>query len=166
MMNRLLIAGGMLATLFVTGFTAVDMELTRARGDQVFLELAPVDPRSMIQGDFMRLRYQVGREAGSHRNEEPNRGSLIVVLDDRNVGTFVRFDNQSSLAETEHRLHYRIRDQRVDVGTNSWMFEEGTGDVWNQARYGEFRVLPGGRAVLTGLRGEEMQVLGEPLKAW
>lgn len=166
MIDRLLMVAGIVATLIVTGATAVDMELTRARGDQIYLKLAPVDPRSMIQGDFMRLRYDVGREASRAMGDAPDDGTLIVALDGDNVASFASFEDGRGLANGEHRLAYRVRDGRVDVGTNSWMFQEGTADVWNQAKYGEFRVLPTGRAVLVGLRDAQLQELGEPLRAW
>ena len=32
-----------------------------ASGETLYLELAPVDPRSLMQGDYMRLRYAVER---------------------------------------------------------------------------------------------------------
>ncbi|MET0346848.1 MAG: GDYXXLXY domain-containing protein [Casimicrobiaceae bacterium] len=38
------------------------------------------------------------------------------------------------------------------LGTNAFFFEEGTGDRYAGARYGEFRVAPDGEAILTGLR--------------
>jgi len=164
--DRLLIVLGMVATLAVMGATVVDMEVTSARGDQVFLELAPRDPRSIIQGDYMRLGYRVGRQASQEHRGMPTTGDLVISLDDDRVGTFVRFDSDGMLAASEHRLDYRVRNNRVDVGVGSWMFEEGTADVWNQARYGEFRVLSGGRAVLVGMRDADLQALGPPLKAW
>ena len=166
MRDRLLIGLGMVATLVVTGATAVDMERVRATGDTVLLELAPVDPRSLIQGDYMRLRYAAGDVATEAAVDIPNRGDVVLALDERDVGTFVRFDGGEPLGEREHRFDYHLRNERVDIGIGSWMFQEGTAEVWNEARYGEFRVLPGGRAVLVGLRDAELEALGEPLRAW
>ena len=166
MRDRLLIGLGMVATLVVTGATAFDMERVQATGDTVLLELAPVDPRSLIQGDYMRLRYAAGDVASAAAVDIPNRGDVILALDDREVGTFARFDGGESLGEREHRFDYHLRDGRVDIGTGSWMFQEGTAEVWNEARYGEFRVLPSGRAVLVGLRDAELGALGEPLRTW
>ena len=36
-------------------------EKTLGNGKLLLLELAPVDPRSLMQGDYMRLDYQINR---------------------------------------------------------------------------------------------------------
>ena len=45
------------------------------------------------------------------------------------------------------------------VVTDAWFFREGEAERWARARYGEFRLLPDGRAVLVGLRGPALEAL-------
>lgn len=44
-----------------------DKESTIKEGKLVLLELAPVDPRSLMQGDYMQLNYAITREGRSWR---------------------------------------------------------------------------------------------------
>lgn len=56
-----------------------EKETIAAQGTQVLLELAPVDPRSLMQGDYMRLRYKVALDAkDSVLKENLKRGYLVI----------------------------------------------------------------------------------------
>jgi uncharacterized membrane-anchored protein len=145
-----------------------------AHGQTVLLPLAPVDPRSLIQGDYMVLRYELETEINPLDNwvepfalpDQPRHGRLVIVIDDDRVGHFSHFDDGSPLPEDELRLEYRLRDNQGDslrVGAESFMFEEGTAHVYADARYGELVVADDGEAVLVGLRDEHKQPLGARL---
>ena len=41
--------------------------------------------------------------------------------------------------------------------TDAWYFREGDGQRWEQARYGEFRVEPDGRALLVGMADAQLR---------
>ncbi|MEZ4864792.1 MAG: GDYXXLXY domain-containing protein [Caldilineaceae bacterium] len=128
-------------------------------GEPLFLELAPVDPRSLIQGDYMALRYRMAVEL---EGEEalPPRGTLVVRRDERDVATFVRLDyGITPLAADERRLKYYLRDQQVEIGPNAFFFQEGNREVYQNARYGELHVDSAGNAVLVGLRGPDLEPL-------
>ena len=45
-------------------------EEIKANGETVLLELAPVDPRSLMQGDYMRLRYAIERSQSYQAKEK------------------------------------------------------------------------------------------------
>ena len=64
-MNRLrnaLVWGGLLLALVVVNHGIVKRERILAEGHPLLLELAPVDPRSLMQGDYMRLAYEAERD--------------------------------------------------------------------------------------------------------
>jgi len=136
-------------------------------GRTVLLELAPVDPRSLMQGDYMALRFAVANEiqkaADGHESQD---GRAVVKLDENNVAHFARIDDgRSPLQPDEVRLRYRVRDSNssggtVKIATNAFFFEEGQGKIYEPARYGEFRVTDSGDAILTQLRDKQFQVLG------
>jgi uncharacterized membrane-anchored protein len=130
-------------------------------GRVIFLELAPVDPRSLMQGDYMALRFRVADEAfrSVDRSTLAN-GRLVLTVDERNVGTFSRFDSGEPLGPGQVAIRYRVRDNTPRFATNAFFFEEGTSDAYARARFGEFRVSPSGDAILTRLRGEKLEVLG------
>jgi len=130
-------------------------------GRVVLLELAPVDPRSLMQGDYMALRFRIGNDALTPATGAvPADGRLIVTVGEDGVATFGRFDDGAAPGPNEARLRYRIRDGQMKLATNAFFFEEGRGKEYAPARYGEFRVAPDGDAILTGLRGAKRERLG------
>lgn len=63
-----------LAILAGINFTVWRYEQAMANGEVVLLRLAPVDPRSLMQGDYMRLNYEIARELATHRSSASDRG--------------------------------------------------------------------------------------------
>ena len=55
----------------------------------MLVELAPVDPRSLIQGDYMRLDYAIARQLRSDIGG-PRDGHIVVTLDADSVAHFAR----------------------------------------------------------------------------
>jgi uncharacterized membrane-anchored protein len=163
-MRSRVIFGGLALVVVALVVLVVRKEQVLAHGTPVLLELAPVDPRSLIQGDYMVLDYavsqQVARE-GETWNEEPRDGRLVLRLDEQGVGRFVREEQPGTpLAPGELLLRYKIRKGRVRLGAESFFFQEGHADRYARAKYGELRVTGDGSSVLVGLRDAERQPLG------
>ena len=158
--RTLLLFGGLVLTLGAANLAVLDKERLLARGSTVLVELAPVDPRSLIQGDYMRLDYAIGR-SGEVRNGLGSRrtGRMVVRLDDRGVARFVRRYAGETLASGELLLQYRVRSNRVRIGSDAFFFEEGTAARYADARYGELRVDKDGKSVLVGLRDGALRLL-------
>lgn len=169
-MRRLVVVIAGLALLIVVNLTIQSRERLLNDGRVMLLELAPVDPRSLMQGDYMALRFKAAVEAfpragipapAGQDRVPPSNGHLVLVLDARGVGTFRRVDDGAPLSADEVRMRYRIRGGQPKFATNAYFFEEGHAADYVTARYGEFRVAPDGEAILTELRGAELQKLGE-----
>jgi uncharacterized membrane-anchored protein len=130
-------------------------------GRVVLLELAPLDPRSLMQGDYMALRYKLADEAfGRGRSREAADGRIVVRVGERGVASYVRRDAGEPLAAGEALLRYRVREGRVKFATNAYFFQEGTAGAYARARFGEFRVSPEGEMLLTHLVDEKFARLG------
>lgn len=133
-------------------------------GATVLLRLAPVDPRSLLQGDYMALRYAMAERVADAAGEAGiSDGAVVVELDDRRVAHFVALHDGGTLGEDRYLLRFRKRGQRVRLASDAWFFEEGQWDTYRGARFGELRVAADGEAVLTGLRNEAGERLGEAL---
>lgn len=151
-----LILAGLVLVLGVANRTIWQKEQIRSRGREVLLELAPVDPRSLIQGDYMMLRY--AESTFPSREQLPvSKGTLILALDADRVGTFVRLEDGSPLAANEVRLKFRTIRERgaFGIGAESYFFQEGHAGVYERARYGIVRVDAAGNSVLAGLADED-----------
>jgi uncharacterized membrane-anchored protein len=160
-MRRLVALLAGLAILAAVNYGVHQREQLLATGRVVLLELAPVDPRSLMQGDYMALRFAAAVEAFGNGPTETRTadGHLVLRLDEHGVGRFARFDDGAALAPDEVRMRYRVRAGRPKFGTNAFFFEEGTADRYAQAQYGELRVDAAGEAILTGLRDRDLRPL-------
>jgi len=125
-------------------------ERIRSQGERIYLELAPVDPRSLMQGDYMALRFEIA----NHISTEAS-GSTALLVDPRGVATL-----NADPSATGLRIRYRIRNGQVRLGTNAYFFEEGTAQRYAGAHFGEFRVdRDSGEAVLVGLADKDLAEL-------
>jgi uncharacterized membrane-anchored protein len=116
-----------------------------------------------MQGDYMALRFKVADDAFRGTNSQLlEDGRIVLTLDDRGVGSFVRFDDGTPIGPAEIAMRYRVRDQRPKFATNAFFFQEGHAEYYNGARFGEFRVSSAGDAILTALRGGKLEALGPP----
>lgn len=139
----------------------VQKEQLIAHGRPLFVPLAPVDPRSLMQGDYMALNFLVWAE---RPGEAPDPFALdaprlVLRVDARGVVTARRPDDGSALHADELLIRLVPRGGRWVLVTDAYYFPEGEGERWAQARFGEFRVDAEGRALLVGLRGEDLAPL-------
>ena len=123
-------------------------------GRPVLLALAPVDPRSLMQGDYMRLEFALPdvmrQQLEDWDRDDPPR--LVVAIDGLGVAVPLRLHDGSAVATGESLIRLAFRQGRWVVVTDAWHFEEGRSRRFEGARYGEFRVGGDGDALLVGLR--------------
>lgn len=166
---RLLTALGALLVLGAVNLAWMGKARIVSEGREVRVALAPVDPRSLMQGDYMALRFGLAAEIEQRLAESKD----VSARDPRiaaHEGAFgrapIRLDEHGAAqldwsAQTPQLvLRYRLRDGRVWLGTNAFFFEEGEVERYRGARFGVFKVDPdSGEAVLTGLADGEYQIL-------
>lgn len=163
-MRKAIVVLAGVAILVLVNVVVMQRERLLADGRVVFLELAPVDPRSLMQGDYMALAFADAVARPPADITLPTAGVAIVALDARNVAAFARLDDGAPLAADEARLRFtgRTSDGGLDFGTDAFFFQEGDADRYAQARYGVFRVDEAGNAVLVGLADETGQEIPRP----
>jgi uncharacterized membrane-anchored protein len=158
-MKAAFLFGGLLLALSVPNYAIVRKEQLLQSGTTVLVELAPVDPRSLIQGDYMRLNYAMSSGFTFQRDLAQD-GHFVVRLDENGVARFVRVHARDiPLSTGEHLLRYRRRGNRVRIGTDAFFFQEGHASRYTGARYGELRVDDSGASVLVGLRDSTLRPL-------
>ncbi len=163
-MRGALVATGLALVLVVPNALVTQKERLLATGTPVLLELAPVDPRSLIQGDYMRLDYAIARQIADSQARWPRTGRVVVARDEHGVAHLVRRHHPGTpLRPGERLLTYRRRGGRIRVGTDAFHFQEGHARRYQNARYGELRVSPSGTSVLVGLRDGAREPLGAPV---
>ncbi|MCF6300766.1 MAG: GDYXXLXY domain-containing protein [Proteobacteria bacterium] len=159
----------MLVSIGLVNSVILKKENILKNGQSVLLELAPVDPRSLMQGDYMRLRFAIAVEinkqnsASDNKEENPD-GFVIVDLDENLIGTFFALDTGQQLKHNQIKLQYRTRNHRIQFATNAFFFQEGKAPKFDEAKYGEFKVSQKGELLLKNLVDEQFKVIGENRK--
>ena len=146
-----------LMVAFVT-FNGVKNEAAIQSGKVIRLALAPVDPRSMLQGDHVTLRYDISTLPGT---DLPANKKIKVILTPTSEGTY------------EYGGHYKIEgkwnkpyepsdddimvngltysDHDVQYGIESFFIPEGTGQEFEDKTMAIVRVGENGNALLIEL---------------
>ncbi len=158
--RRWSVLGGLALVLAVVNVGIVSRERLVREGETVLLELAPVDPRSLMQGDYMALAFALAREVPSGEDNRHSDGYVILRRDAEQRAAFVRVQPTAQpRAADELALRYRIRDGDVRIVSNAWFFPEGEAARYQPARWGEMRVGDDGEALLVALRDEHLKTL-------
>ncbi|CAN7659691.1 GDYXXLXY domain-containing protein [Acidovorax sp. LjRoot66] len=155
------------ATVAVANIGIADKENTIANGQKVYVPLAPVDPRSLMQGDYMRLRFTLPPMVDFDRRDAGVEGLLgsrpyaVGRLDARGVVAWERVEKYDApIAPGEFRIQLTPKNGDWTLVTDGWYFAEGDASRWEQARFGEFRVQPDGKALLVGMADDQLVPIG------
>ncbi|WP_407279448.1 GDYXXLXY domain-containing protein [Aromatoleum evansii] len=155
---RAALAAAFLLVAAAALYAVRDNERILAEGHIVLVQLAPVDPRSLMQGDYMALRYAIDNEI--LRSDGEGRYAHLAV-DEEGRASLVGLGDALPSDPAQVAMKLRSRDGRETVGPNAFFFQEGRADDFSNAQWGEFRVDAGGKALLTHLRGDDLVRLGE-----
>ena len=165
---------GTVLVLGVANVAIVQKERILSDGQTVLLELAPVDPRSLMQGDYMSLNFALSQNLSALSWGLPKDALakmdaqqwvvVAVQLDENKVaqlkGVYLEQDGQERLwseqgpvAEPSDVMRLRMRRHRSNwtPGTDAWFFAEGSADRFDAARYGEFAVVEDGQSLLRAM---------------
>ena len=151
-MKRFLFWLGLCLCLGVPNLMVILKERSLALGGRVvYLKLAPVDPRSLMQGDYMALNYAL-----IPWRAEPNwpaQGTLGAEIDSRGVIT------SWNLARRDNPIRYTIEKGKLKIASDAFYFEEGQGARYSKASYGKFHLSEIGVLTLQGLTNDKLDPL-------
>ena len=153
-----LIALGTAATAAIGGTAVRSAEDVLANGRIVYIALRPVDPRSLIQGDYMAVAFNVDRLPAPR---EIN-GEVIALadIDDRSIATIQGLAAPGAKPQADQiAVKLRQKSRRWFVGTDAYFFEEGRADDFAHAKYGQFRLGTDGRLLLVAMTDDNLKVL-------
>lgn len=151
--------------LLFFAFSVHQKEKLLASGHRVILAMRPLDPRSLMQGDYMTLFLDLENDINRKRFEQPekdkslhdSKGTIIAAPDKDGIFHFVRFDHGETLKKQEVRLLYRIKKQGAQIGPGAFFFQEGQGKSFEKARFVELRADKNGEVLFTRLLDENRQ---------
>ena len=158
---KVIAALALVLCLSVVNWQIYKKEEILSHGQAVFLKLAPIDPRSLMQGDYMALRFEMANQISSSlrmqsgNTEEyylrPRDGYAVVTLDNEKVGKFNRLYDNSPRNADEVLIRFRLRNGEIKFATNAYFFQEGLAKHYESAEYGKFMVSADGELILVSL---------------
>lgn len=156
-MRKGLLFAVLLLTLLATNLAIYQKEQLLAHGSVVRLALAPVDPRALMQGDYMALNYALNNRLSADALPENRR--LIITLNGQQVATDAVWDHGQPLNADQHYLLAHRGNQGLGIASDAWFFEEGHAENFAAARFGELRVAQDGTALLVALLDNQLRPL-------
>ena len=153
----LIILVNLIILLGLFNFSVIKKEQLRTDGKLILLKLAPVDPRSLMQGDYMRLRYDISNNIDY--NDISKRGYVVVQLYENGIAEKVRIqDEKEPLYEGEYLIKYTTNGySSINIGAESFFFQEGEADKYDNAKYGGIKVDNQGNSLLIGLYDQSLK---------
>lgn len=152
---------GLVAVLAAANLDIMGKERILREGRRFVVALTPVDPRSLMQGDYMSLNF--GSDFFRSREADRAAGRYVELAPDAGgVFRFIRI--RADAAPPSQPGNVVVRFRWLEYGqilfvTDAYFFAEGRGEHFAQARFGEFRVNESGVALLTGLLDEKQNRL-------
>ena len=115
--------------VFLIGFIGV-REVALRTGTEVVLQTVPVDPRSLLQGDYAILDYEIARLPDWMDGFSAGRTVYVVLQEERDVWTSSTYTEERSRVAGEVFIKGRIdRIGHADFGIGTYFVPEGTGRI-------------------------------------
>lgn len=120
--------------VFLLGFIAVK-EVSLRTGMEVVLQTVPVDPRSLLQGDYAILDYEIANLPPFMQDNPVGETVYVVLQEDADVWRGVWYADSLRLVEGEVFIKGRVdRRGHADFGIGTYFVPEGTGHIIERAQ--------------------------------
>ncbi|HDR1319148.1 GDYXXLXY domain-containing protein [Pasteurella multocida] len=153
---------------FATNYTIHKYEDILTNGESIILKTAPVDPRSLMQGDYMTLNYEIladiSEEWGKNLEEEKTQYFVYALLkrDSLGIATLCRLETKAPTTfdgcTPNIYLPVNVAMWWPRLPSQDYFFAEGKGEYYAQAEYAEYR-FKGGKALLFRLLDKNLKAL-------
>ena len=119
--------------VFLLGFIAVK-EVALRTGTEVVLQTVPVDPRSLLQGDYAILDYEIARLPSYMEDAPTDRTVYVALSQGREVWEAESYEYSRPPASQVFIKGRTDSRERLDFGIGTYFVPEGTGHIIEQAQ--------------------------------
>ncbi|MEM8985603.1 MAG: GDYXXLXY domain-containing protein [Pseudomonadota bacterium] len=150
------------AGLYLTNASVHRLETGFRDAREIYLPLGPVDPRSIMQGDYMILRFRNDIYPDTQTiSSLPRDGEVFLLLDENNVARFSRIPEKGArLTADEIRIDYvKTANKSMRYCPQSFFFQEGDAGAYQAARFAIVKVSDSGATLLAGLADENRKAI-------
>ncbi|WP_109843523.1 GDYXXLXY domain-containing protein [Aggregatibacter aphrophilus] len=164
-----------LLILIPLNYKVQQFEDVLATGKPVVLKIAPVDPRSLMQGDYMALSYAILNDIRANLNESedgvlslsklknrPTKLYALIHLDEQGVATLCRLEDSLPMdfKDCVANVYLPVNNFKwlPELPSQEYFFAEGKGQHYAQAEYAEYR-FKNGILLLARLLDKDLKAL-------
>ncbi len=144
------------------GYSMYKKESIITDGKLILIPLAPRDPRSLLQGDYMSLSYNW--EMLSDQNVGFKRGCIVFKYSDETFTPLRLERSLDTLQSDEKCIKYFGSFPNLKIGAESYFFQEGKAKDFESARFVGLKLATNGDKVIIGLFDEKRELIGTELK--
>ncbi len=120
--------------VFLIGFIGVKETALRI-GTEVVLQTVPVDPRSLLQGDYAILEYEIATMPSHMRDARAGDSVYVMLVEAEGVWRGARYSGSQRLVEGRLFIKGRVdRPGHLDFGIGTYFVPEGTGHIIERAQ--------------------------------
>lgn len=151
----------LLASLVLVNHGVFKLERDFAGAREILLPLGPVDPRSLIQGDYMTLVFRETIYPSADEQESlPDAGEVFLKIDADEIASFSRVARPGEdPAPDEVRVDYARLAGEIRYCPTSYFFQEGEAEIFSAARFAVLAVAADGKSRLVALADAERRVI-------
>jgi uncharacterized membrane-anchored protein len=154
-MRDKLILGCAALCLMIFGFEIYKKEQIIKNGRLVYFELAPRDPRSIMQGDYMALRYEIAQL----HNKQLEYPKITINITVDNKGVMQHATDKDAKTSTYHVTLHPNGPSSYTMRPDTFLFQEGHAALYERARYGMFKIDKDSNKLLVGLADKNLKEL-------
>ena len=145
--------------ILLVAFIAVK-ENTLRTGTSVLLQTVPIDPRSLLQGEYVVLRYEIGDISGKMPNSRQGDTIYVQLMEDSDgVWRAIGYAMNRPGADRVFIQGTVAGRGRLEFGIDTYFIPEGTGRIIERSRDVKVRVAVNSRGAAVI---EELLVDGKP----
>ncbi|MFD2370165.1 GDYXXLXY domain-containing protein [Brevibacillus sp. GCM10020057] len=161
--QRFALAAIIVLQLLLVGYQVQSSESILSQGRSVKLQLAPIDPRSFLQGDYVQLNYEISTLEQEQFSDENAKLRVVLRPNENGVYQYSGYYEQNDVWNKPYQElsgdviinGKAIDSDRVEYGIESYFIPEGTGqDIERTAKFAIVRVGKKGDALLEKLTSE------------
>ncbi|MGC6404777.1 MAG: GDYXXLXY domain-containing protein [Candidatus Comchoanobacterales bacterium] len=172
-MKKIMLVLSTLIVMLVINGLIIEKEQTLRHGDTILVKMGAVDPRSMMQGDYMAVGYKLVMRLSEKSYPMITQGAqyIVIEVDKDRVAQFSRVYQNEALNDHEYLVGFTIDrteynfldedDKRIYLQLDlpqQYFIQEGS-QAYDDAVYVVLKTSKSGEYLLFGLADEEKQLI-------
>ncbi|CUT17747.1 putative membrane protein, GDYXXLXY domain [Candidatus Ichthyocystis hellenicum] len=159
-MNAKIMIIWLIMVIMFLNYAIYEKERIRGSSDSVFLSIDTVIYRSFIGDDYALLKYDIEKTIPDKDIvSSPDRGYIVIGVDDNKVAHFVRVYAGETLSLNERLIRFHKNKRSINIVPNSFFIQERSIENYKKSKYAIFNFGKSGEYVLAKLADKDKKYI-------